>query len=191
MKKFLLCFLCLFLLTSCGGKKEKAASGQETEEPESAVSTAFSVSVSQEYALSLLKNALPADCPFTVEELIFSEDYGVTLSGEADPDALCALYELTCPSFLPDRISFSTSAKVAFREGQIALTPVDIKVGFLKIPPEKLPAVLYSPLEEKLNAYLSSLPFSISDLQVKTGSLSVTGLKPSSGIFPLRRLFIQ
>jgi len=171
----ILIFCILLSLSSCGTGRKKAVSASETAWVEGQTSTAFSLSVSEDYALSLLKDSLPADCPFAVDDLSFSASKGVSLSGKADLKLLCALCDLSYPDFLPGTAAFSSSAQISFVDGKISLTPAVLTVADLSIPLEKCPAFLYSPLEERLNTYLASLPIQIQDIRIENGNLYVVG----------------
>ena len=188
-KKSILCLLlaALMLLASCGKKPDEASSeplpeGQPSVSsetaPQSEASTGFSLSLSEEYALGMLKKSLPENTPYTIEALDFTAPNLTTVSGEVNLQILAEQYKYLAlvSSFLPTGISFSSSSSYTYSEEEgFAITPVSLEVTGFTIPTEVLPESLYNYYAQALNDYVASLPVPITAVTMSDDAIVIAG----------------
>ena len=173
----------LLLLTSCGKDKEPAsetgtATAPASESAQSETSTGFSLSISEEYAMNMLKEYLPADTPYTITSLDFTAPNITNVSGQLNLRALAEQYKILSfvAVFLPTSIDFTSSCSYVYATGEgFTVTPIGLSVEGFDVPTEVLPESLYNYYASFLNDYINSLPFAITSVTMDDNGINIAG----------------
>lgn len=136
----------------------------------------ITLSIREDAALKLLTGSLPADSPYRIDELHFTEPNGVSITGDLYPKKLSDSYHLGLSAFLPETLPFSTTATFTYTpETGIVLTPASLSVMSLTLSMDFLPASLFKPFADSLNKELQKLPVKVNSITVEGNALVLMG----------------
>lgn len=130
-------------------------------------------------ANELLQSYLPSDFPVQKLRVRFSPD-GLTISGAARPDGILPSQVLqTYPellavrSLLPESVDTAVQFSVHVDRGALRIQPKSFSLGGYAIPVGFLPNKLTASISDFLSAQLEKSGFSITDVRLDAGQITV------------------